>query len=352
MTQSPPLVKAFVNYKISIQNRSPRTADQYELDLILFFKYLLAKRNGLPLSGEAFDNIELSSVDIEFIRSITEDEIYDFFLYVSRERENQARARARKLSSIKSFFRYLESNRKLIDKNPAAQIEAPSIKRALPKYLTLEESLRLLDTVENDTQSESKERDYAIVTLFLNCGMRLSELCGINLSDIDSELRSLRVLGKGAKERIIYLNDACRDALKRWLIVRNKLEIKDKNALFISRLGKRISNKTVQWMIYKYLNLAGLGNRHLSVHKLRHTAATLMYQEGGVDVLVLKDILGHEQLNTTQIYTHIGNRQLEDAVRRNPLANKKRATPEPGASAEPGVSDTDGLANTPKDDEA
>lgn len=335
MTQSPALVKAFVNYKLSIQNRSPKTVDQYELDLVLFFKYMIAKRKNLPTLGDEFDAIDPSWVDIEFIRSITEDDIYGFFIYVSRERENQARSRARKLSSLKSFFRFLETNRKLIDKNPAAQIESPSVKRALPKYLSLEESIRLLDVIESDTENEHRERDYAIVTLFLNCGMRLSELCGISLSDIDSEMRSLRVLGKGAKERIIYLNDACREALVAWLTVRNRMTVKDRNALFVSRLGKRISNKTVQWMIYKYLNLAGLGNRHLSVHKLRHTAATLMYQEGGVDVLVLKDILGHEQLNTTQIYTHIGNRQLEEAVERNPLAQKRVQKKAPNSDKEP-----------------
>lgn len=329
MSESPQLVQAFVNYKLSIQNRSPKTVEQYELDLMLFFKYLLAKRDKLPTLGEEFEKIDISQIDLDFIKGITEDDIYDFFLYVSKERENKARSRARKLSSLKSFFRYLEVTKKLIDKNPALNVESPGVKRALPKFLTLEESLSLLDTIENDTESDSRERDYAIVTLFLNCGMRLSELCGINLTDVDSEMRSLRVLGKGAKERIIYLNDACREAMSKWLIVRESLTIKDKNAFFISRLGKRISNKTVQWMIYKYLDRAGLGNRHLSVHKLRHTAATLMYQEGGVDVLVLKDILGHEQLNTTQIYTHVGNRQLEEAVSKNPLAGRKaKAAPQ------------------------
>lgn len=323
MENTPELVKSFLNYKLSIQNRSIKTVEQYEIDLMLFFKYLICRKNGTPLSKEEFDNTDISGVDIDFIRKISEDDIYDFFIFVSRERANKARSRARKLSSLKTFFKYLEVNKKLIDKNPAINVESPSVKRALPKYLTLEESISLLEAVESDTESESRERDYAIVTLFLNCGMRLSELCSINLSDIDTEMRSLRVIGKGSKERIVYLNDACRAALTDYLKVRGAISSKDKNALFISRLGKRISNKTVQWMIYKYLNRAGLGNRHLSTHKLRHTAATLMYQEGGVDVLILKDILGHEQLNTTQIYTHVSNRQLEDAVKKNPLASKR-----------------------------
>lgn len=323
MSTSPKIVKSFINYKLSIQNRSPKTIEQYEIDLTIFFKFIIAYRNDLPTTGEEFNSIDISQIDIDFIKTITEDEAYEFFIYLSRERDNKARARARKLSALKSFFRYLEVNRKVIDKNPVANVESPSVKRALPKFLTLEESILLLETVEKDTASENRDRDYAIITLFLNCGMRLSELCGINLTDIDSEYRSLRVMGKGAKERIIYLNDACRDALTAWIPRRAKMTIKERNALFISRLGKRMSNKTVQWMIYKYLDMAGLGNRHLSVHKLRHTAATLMYQEGGVDVLVLKDILGHEQLNTTQIYTHVGNRQMEDAVSRNPLSKRR-----------------------------
>lgn len=322
MNNSPELVKSFINYKLSIQNRSVKTVEQYEIDLMLFFKYLVCKKNGTPLSKEEFDKTDISWIDIDFIRKITEDDVYDFFIFASRERGNKARSRARKLSSLKTFFRYLEVNKKLIDKNPAINVESPSVKRALPKYLTLDESIRLLETVEKDVESESRERDYAIITLFLNCGMRLSELCSISLNDIDTDMRSLRVIGKGSKERIVYLNDACRAALSDYLKVRGASASKDKNALFISRLGKRISNKTVQWMIYKYLDRAGLGNRHLSTHKLRHTAATLMYQEGGVDVLVLKDILGHEQLNTTQIYTHVSNRQLEDAVKKNPLAKK------------------------------
>jgi len=321
----PKFIRDFVNYKLSIQNRSPKTIEQYELDLVIFFRYLIARDEGIDTTGEAFDAIDISGITLDYVRSITEDDIYDFFLYVSRDRGNQVKARARKLSSLKSFFRYLEVTKKVIEKNPAINIESPTVKNALPKYLTLDESILLLETIESDTASEHRERDYCIATLFLNCGMRLSELCGINLYDVDSDLRSLRVLGKGAKERILYLNEACKETLLIWLKKRQSYTIKDKNALFISRLGKRISNKTVQWMIYKYLNMAGLGNRHLSVHKLRHTAATLMYQEGGVDVLVLKDILGHEQLNTTQIYTHVGNRQLEDAVKRNPLANQTRS---------------------------
>nr|MBQ4318657.1 tyrosine-type recombinase/integrase [Clostridia bacterium] len=235
--------------------------------------------------------------------------------------ENQARSRARKISSLKSFYKYMTITQRYFAENPAKDIDAPPVKPSLPKFLTLEESVALLNAVKNDDETKHRERDFAIITLFLNCGMRVSELAGMNVGDVDRELRSARILGKGSKERVVYFNDACRDALAKYLIVRAAdTEIKDKEALFLSRLHKRISVKTVQWMVYKYLDLAGLGHKKCSVHKLRHTAATLMYQTGEVDVRVLKDILGHEQLNTTQIYTHVSNIQMEEAMSKNPLA--------------------------------
>ena len=221
-----------------------------------------------------------------------------------------------------NFFKFLTVKRKLLEVNPAIDIEAPKPKKSLPKVLSMEEAKMLLDAVKNDKESKSTVRDYAIITLFLNCGMRVSELVGIDLSDIDHELRSLRVVGKGNKERIVYLNDACRFAIGDYISERlqtdqSKLTTK---ALFLSSRDQRISVKTVQWLVYKYLDLAGLGAKHYSVHKLRHTAATLMYQSGNVDVRVLKDILGHEQLNTTQIYTHIENTELKLAAEANPLS--------------------------------
>ncbi len=326
MRDLPEILLGFKAYKITIQNRSIKTVEQYLIDLDIFFRYIIASRNSLQLFGEDFENLSIKDVDIDFIKTISSNEIYEFFNYTVEYRNNKARARARKLSSIKAFFKYL-TNRKFIDENPAANIESPSIgNKTLPKYLTLEESLSLLDAVIKDEGSKTKERDYAIITLFLNCGMRLSELVGISLNDIDRDLRSLRVVGKGSKERVIYLNDACREALKNYMKVRgtdNQINIKDKNALFLSSRHQRISNKTVQWLVYKYLNAAGLGYKRFSTHKLRHTAATLMYQTGKVDVRVLKDILGHEQLNTTQIYTHVSDESMEKAMNNNPLNSKK-----------------------------
>lgn len=326
----PPLVKDFAAYKLTIQGCSQKTVDEYLSDLRLFFKYVYAKRNGVDILSDSFEQISIARLDTDFICAVTTDEIYDFFIYVSTERGNNAAAKSRKLSAIKAFFKFICQKRKIMDKNPAIDMEAPKKKQSLPKFLSIEESLALLNAIESDTESKSKERDYAIVTLFLNCGMRLSELVGINLNDIDREFRSLRVLGKGNKERIVYLNDACRDALKKYLEVRrgDKYKKLNTNALFISKQYKRISNKTVQWLVYKYLSLAGLDYKHYSTHKLRHTAATLMYQTGKVDVRVLKEILGHEQLNTTQIYTHVSNKGMEDAINNNPLANIKSSKKE------------------------
>lgn len=318
-------VRNFISYKLTVQGRSKKTMDEYALDLRTFFRYLLAKRSKMDLrsmSEEDFSAIDITGVDDELIASVTTQEIYDFLYYTHEARGNESPTRARKLSSLKSFYKYLTVGVRSMENDPTKNIEGPKKKKSLPKYLTLSESEALLEAVRSDEMSKTRERDECMLVLFLNCGMRLSELVGINLSDIDREMVSLRVLGKGSKERIIYLNDACRAALTSYLRVRaaDEVQTKDKNALFLSSRHTRISNKTVQWVVYKYLAAAGLEHKHFSTHKLRHTAATLMYQTGQVDVRVLKDILGHEQLNTTQIYTHISDENMKKAVAANPLA--------------------------------
>ena len=321
----PPLVREFASYKSAIQNCSEKTVSEYLLDLRTFFRYLLARDQKIALDSEDFDKIDISRVDLEYIKNITTEDIYEFIMYTDTVRGNMSAAKSRKLSAIKGFFKYLTTKRFMLDDNPAINIEAPKKKQALPKHLTLDESLLLLDAVKADKESKTVTRDYAIITLFLNCGMRVSELVGINLADVDRELRSLTVTGKGNKQRIVYLNSSCRDALADYYAERlgEKYKSVDCRALFLSGRNQRISVKTVQWLVYKYLDLAGLESKHYSVHKLRHTAATLMYQTGNVDVRVLKDILGHEQLNTTQIYTHVSNRSMEEAMEQNPLAKKK-----------------------------
>lgn len=326
MSAMPSLLRDFASYKTLIQGCSEKTVSEYILDLRMFFRYMTLKRSDNDINEDTIEKADISGLDIDFFKGITTDEIYEFFMYVSRERENQWSARARKLSSIKAFYKYLVQKRRLIDVNPAADVESPKRKQLLPKYLSVKESISLLEAIEKDPNSKTKERDYAIITLFLNCGMRLNELVGINLNDVDKELRSLRVIGKGSKERIIYLNSACQSAVSDYLKVRlgEKYIHLHLDALFLSNRNKRISDKTVQWVVYKYLNEAGLDYKHYSTHKLRHTAATLMYQTGEVDVRVLKEILGHEQLNTTQIYTHVSDAGMESAVSKNPLSNVGR----------------------------
>lgn len=319
-------VQQFAIYKRTIQGCSEKTVNEYMLDLRTFFRYLLAMEQGIDPCSEDFVHIDIRSVDADYLSRVKTEQIYEFLFYTGDTRSNMWSAKARKLSAIKGLYKYFTTKKNYFEDNPAINIESPKPKKTLPKFLTLDESLLLLQAIKDDPESNTKERDYCIVTLFLNCGMRLSELVGIDLNDIDRDLRSLRVLGKGNKERIIYLNEACRDVLSEYIELRTspKYENVQTKALFLSRLNKRISVKTVQWMVYKYLDRAGLESKHFSVHKLRHTAATLMYQSGNVDVRVLKDILGHEQLNTTQIYTHVSNENMRVAMEQNPLAQVKK----------------------------
>ncbi len=327
LEEMPVPVQEFAAYKVGIQNCSPKTVSEYLLDLRIFLRFIMATRSGIDPDSDVFDELDISDLDLEFLGSIRTTEIYAFLQYTGTVRKNLWAAKARKLVSVRMLYRYLVNKTKQLKVNPAADIESPKSRRTLPRVLSLQESLMLLETVKNDKDSPNVVRDYAIITLFLNCGMRVSELVGINLTDINRERTSLRVTGKGAKERVIYLNDACRAALDDYLAIRVNAEsgkAQKEKALFLSSRDQRISVKTVQWMVYKYLDLAGLGDRHLSVHKLRHTAATLMYQSGEVDVRVLKDILGHEQLNTTQIYTHVTSKNMQDAMASNPLSRVKR----------------------------
>ncbi len=319
-TKLPPLLHDFANHELAIKNKSELTVDEYVLDLILFFRFLKAERGNISPSP-VLSEPDISDIDMAFLQTVTLADAYAFLSYCKSERDNDAAARARKVSSIRAFFKYLCVQRKLLDENPMQELETPKLKKTQPKYLTLEESLRLLESVDG----KYKERDYCILTLFLNCGLRLSELVSINYTDIKDN-NTLVVTGKGNKQRTIYLNDACIAAIKNYMAVRpvDKVRQKDKSALFLSSRFQRISPKTVQHMVYAYLEKCGLGNRGLSVHKLRHTAATLMYQHGNVDVLVLKEILGHENLGTTEIYTHIVDEQLKKASDSNPLASVKQ----------------------------
>lgn len=321
-----PLIQEFASYKASIQGCSQKTVDEYLLDLRTFFRFLIARDLDITPETAEFYAIDVSAVGLDRLGSVTQDDVYQFLFYAGTVRGNHWSARARKLSSLRSLYQYLVSKRHYLTVNPTVDVDTPKAQKSLPKVLSLEEAKRLLEAARTDYDAPNRVRDYAILTLFLNCGMRVSELVGINLTDLEDSLRSLRVTGKGSKERVIYLNDACRAALSDYLVIRKSdryRAVTDK-AVFLSQREVRISVKMVQAMVYRYLKRAGLGAKHYSVHKLRHTAATLMYQSGNVDVRVLKDILGHEQLNTTQIYTHVSNREMEDAMSQNPLAEPPR----------------------------
>ncbi len=315
-SELPKLLRSFLTYLEVVKNKSSLTALEYASDLRTFLRFIKYDR-GLVENKTAFENIDISDIDEKILSDITLDDGYKFLLFCKNERDNDATARARKVTSLKSFFKYLETRENVIKNNPFRDLEAPKIKKTLPKYLSLEQSRMILNCVYNDS-NPNKERDFCILTLFLNCGLRLAELVGLNLNDIHDD-NSLTVTGKGNKERKVYLNSACVDAINNYLKVRPVDGLKDRNALFISRNKQRVSRRTVQLIVENALEKSGLNNLGFSTHKLRHTAATLMYQYGDVDVLLLKEILGHENLSTTQIYTHVADEQLQKAVTLNPL---------------------------------
>ena len=308
----PRLVQQYLLYLEAIKGHSELSVIEYASDLRTFFRYIM-RQKGLVDKNTEDSEIDLSPIDISFIKKITLNDAYQFLIYCKNDRKNNDNTRARRVISIRRFFIYLTDNQGMLDYNPMKNLDIPKTKKALPKYLTLEEAEVLLSVVDGPY----KERDYAIITLFLNCGMRLAELVSIDYNDIKAD-GSLIITGKGNKERTVYLNQACINAITAYMKKRPNDGVKDR-ALFLSSRNQRISPKTVQHIVYTNLDKAGLGDRGLSVHKLRHTAATLMYQHGNVDVLLLKEILGHENLGTTEIYTHLANDATNQAIEANPL---------------------------------
>lgn len=321
--QNPEYVNSFLDYSLTILNKSPNSVKEYNYDLTMFLRYIKIQYH---LTNETdFKSITIKDIPLDVIKQITSQDIMSFLSFMALNLKAKAATRARKISTIRIFFSYLSQKAKIIENNPAQNIETPKKEKRMPRYLTLDDSKKLL-SVTMDENDENKERDYAIITIFLNCGLRLSELVGINISDINFDDCKLNVIGKGNKERTIYLNKACMNAIKAYLDVRPKVAIKvdDKNsqkALFLSKRHERISNRTVQYIVDKELRKAGLDTSKYSTHKLRHTAATLMYQYGNVDIRALQELLGHESIATTEIYTHVNNRQARNAVESNPLAD-------------------------------
>ena len=326
-SDAPEIIKNFLVYHESIKGHSRKTVDEYYLDLRTFFRYIKLKRGLAPKNAD-FNDISISDVDIELIKTITLSDVYDYLSFLSRDKLKNARShsadyglesssRARKISALRSFFKYLTVKTKQLDENPIQDLDSPKIMKTLPKYLSLEESVALLNSVDG----QNRERDYCILTLFLNLGLRISELVGLNTSDIHGD--TIRVLGKGNKERILYLNDACIDAIQSYINVRESSVSTGERALFLSSRKKRISRSTVHNLVKKHLLEAGLDSTKYSAHKLRHTAATLMLHNG-VDVRTLQELLGHENLNTTQIYTHIESESLRKAAQLSPLSDLKQ----------------------------
>ena len=319
----PQILKDFLTYHETIKGQSQLTIAEYALDLRMFLRFMKLMRDEMPMSTD-LETIDIRSIDIEFIRTITSSEIFDFLSYLASDRPLNpdspagdvgvaANTRARKLSAIKSFYKYLTVRTKQLQENPVADLEYPKLRKSLPKYLTLEQSSALLSSVEGQNQ----KRDYAILMLFLNCGIRRSELVGLNLTDVYED--RIRVIGKGNKERFVYFGSACRKAIDAYLPERNKRVLTDNRALFGSRDSNRISVTAVHRLVKKALLQAGLDASQFSAHKLRHTAATMMLS-GGVDVKTVQEVLGHENLNTTQIYTHIESTELKLAAQANPLS--------------------------------
>lgn len=323
--ENPDYLNSFLDHSITILNKSPNTVKEYNYDLTMFLRFIKIRFN--MTDEEEFSNIIIKDIPISTIKKIKLDDIYAFLAYLTKTHHSKAATRARKAASIRVFFNYLCAKANLIDINPAQNLESPKLDRRQPKFLNLEDSKKLLNITANEDNRNAK-RDYAIITLFLNCGMRLAELVGINIDDIDFSENRLTIIGKGNKERTIFLNKACIQAINDYLKIRPKEGIKtdklnSKKALFLSERKERISRRTVQHIVDKELMLAGLDTKKYSTHKLRHTAATLMYQYGNVDIRALQQVLGHESISTTEIYTHVSPEQVRDAIESNPLADFK-----------------------------
>ena len=329
-SNSPEILREFLFYHETIKGHSQKTINEYYLDLRMFFRFLKIHRNQVPRETP-FDEICILDIDVDFVSSVNISDVYEYLAFLSRDRPKNANSRhteygltansrARKIAVIRSYYKYLTlktTSRNRLTNNPVADLDSPKLRKSLPRFLNLEESIKLLDCVDG----QFRERDLCILIIFLNCGLRISELVGLNLSDIRTD--SIRVLGKGNKERIVYLNDACVIAINDYLAKRKDMSPIDMRALFLSSRRTRISKSTVHTIVKKHLAAAGLDSAKYSSHKLRHTAATLMLKSG-VDVRTLQELLGHEHLNTTQIYTHVENDSLRDAARRSPLSVYKK----------------------------
>lgn len=309
----------YLNYMRAARGRSDGTVKEYFYDIRQFLRYMRVRKEGLAV--ESLDEVDIDSVDADLLRKIEKSDIYAYISYLDRERKNNSRTKFRKISSVRSFFDYLTYKVDILEKNPTENIDMPKMEKSLPVYLTLEESIRLLRSIQNFKQKNIfRLRDYAIAMLFLNCGLRLNELASLNVNDLNKD-RTLRIIGKGSKERLVYLNDNVERSIDAYLFARKAEGLADVEPLFLSMRRTRMSNRSIQHMLEKHLKNAGFDTRKYTVHKLRHTAATLMYQFGDEDLKSLQEILGHESISTTQIYTHVNLEDIRHTMNQNPLAN-------------------------------
>jgi len=324
---SPEIVREFLFYHETIKGHSKKTIDEYFLDLRTFFRFMKLHKNFVPRNAD-FESISISDIDLDFVKDISISDVYEYLAFLSRDRPKQQNSRnteyglspnsrARKIAVIRTYYKYLTLKANKLSENPVADLDSPKLRKTLPRFLSLDESMKLLDNVDG----VHRGRDYCILTIFLNCGLRISEIAGLNITDIRED--HLRVLGKGNKERVVYLNDACAEAINEYLKIRKDIPATEKRALFLSSRKTRISTSTIHALVKKHLQHAGLDSTKYSSHKLRHTAATLMLKSG-VDVRTLQELLGHEHLNTTQIYTHIENESLKKAAALSPLSGYKK----------------------------
>lgn len=325
----PPLIlKDYLSYLKSIRGLSKKTISEYNYDLINFISFQILRKVYFDDFDKFQADLEKSKVDSNkifnksFINDINIQDMYAYISHLDNELNDNTSTRSRKISALRSFYKYLHQEIEMIDNNISEKLRNPKIQKRQPVYLTLSETEHLLATISKEKNEFLRNRDMAIVFTFLTTGMRLSELVSVNLNDIKNDHFS--IIGKGNKERTIYLTKNCIDLIDNYIRIRKKY-LKDKkiDALFISTRKNRISNRAVQSTVEKYLKKAGFDTSVYSTHKLRHTAATLMYKYGNVDIRALKDVLGHESVSTTQIYTHLDNEDLKRAVNKNPLSNIK-----------------------------
>ena len=299
-------------YAETVRGFSEGTLLEYRYDIMNFYKFLCTK----------FNLFEIGEITIEILSQIDVTILYDYIKYLTNIRKNSAKTRMRKIMVLKSYFKFLCNKIKLLNENPMLEIELPKVGKSLPIYLNLNESFDLLNAIKTNSleryqRPQMFHRNYCIIMLFLNCGLRISELVNISIADISGD--KLIITGKGNKERIVYLNKSCQTSIEKYIDYRNQIQDLHTNALFLSSKKTRISSHSIHYMVKKYIKIAGLDPLKYSAHKLRHTAATLMYKNG-VDIRALQKILGHENISTTEIYTHVDDEKLREAAMMNPLS--------------------------------